>query len=178
MELTLVTANPDKATEVSKILATPIKTVALDIHEIQSLNLEEVLKVKATEAFRQLKLPVIVDDVSLAFDEMKGLPGPLIKWFLDTLGPEGVCRFADLTKTRAATAIVGVGYCDTKGFKAFFGSKKGVIAQYPKGTGGFGWDSVFIQEGFELTRAELSETEYAHASIRKIALDALKSFLQ
>lgn len=178
MEITLVTGNKDKSTQVETILGMPIKTAALDIPEVQSLSLEVVLEAKTREAYRQLQTPVIVDDVSMSLDEMKGLPGPFIKWFLDTIGPEGICRFADLTKTRVATAKVGIGYCDQRGFKAFIGEAKGKIAQTPKGTMGFGWDSTFVQEGFELTRAELSEEEYKNASIRKMALDALKSYLQ
>ena len=114
----------------------------------------------------------------MVIDELKGLPGPLIKWFLDTIGTEGVCRMADMTTTRRATAQVGIGYCDGNGFQAFIGESKGHIADRPAGTRGFGWDSTFIQDGWDNTRAELSENDYAKASIRKIALDALKSYLQ
>lgn len=177
MELTIVTSNTKKAEQIGFFLGIPVKTVTLDIDEIQSLNLLKVLEAKARSAYAELKVPLIVDDVSLDVDELKGLPGPLVRWFLDTVGPEGLCRLADQTQTRAATATVGIGYINANGFKAFTGSKRGKIADHPAGDGGFGWDSVFIQEGFELTRAALTPLEYEHASIRKIPLDALKSYL-
>lgn len=177
MDLTFVTGNRDKAEQYEKILGHPIKTAALEIGEIQSLDLKEILEAKARAAYAELKVPLIVDDVSLSIDELKGLPGPLIKWFLKTIGTEGVCRMADMTKTRRATAHVGIGYCDEHGFMAFIGEGRGHIAERPAGTGGFGWDSTLIQDGWDVTRAELSEDEYARASIRKIALDALKSYL-
>jgi non-canonical purine NTP pyrophosphatase (RdgB/HAM1 family) len=177
MDVTLVTGNTHKADQFAGILGYQLKTVALDIPEIQSLDLIEILEAKASEAFRQLQTPLIVDDVSLVIDELKGLPGPLVKWFVTTIGPEGICRMADMTTARRATAVVGIGYCDKNGFKAFVGEGHGVIAQHPAGTGGFGWDSTLVQDGWDVTRAELSDDEYQKASIRKIALDKCKSYL-
>ena len=177
MTLTLVTGNKDKANQFAKILGYPLETVALDIPEIQSLDLTEILEAKASAAYRQLQVPLIVDDVSLTIDELNGLPGPLIKWFLTSVGAEGVCRLADMTKARRATAQVGIGYYDQNGFRAFIGEGRGHVANHPAGTGGFGWDSTLIQDGWDVTRAELNEEEYLKASIRKIALDSLKSYL-
>lgn len=177
MELTVVTGNKDKAAQIETLLGIPTRAETLELDEIQSLDLVRVLEEKAKAAFLKLKVPLIVDDVSVSIDELKGLPGPFVRWFLDTIGPEGLCRFADQTKTRTAVATVGIGYIDQSGFKPFIASKAGKIADHPSGEGGFGWDSVFIQEGFELTRAALTPLEYEHASIRKVALDQLKEYL-
>lgn len=177
MELTIVTSNAKKAEQIGFFLGIPVKTEALEIDEIQSLDLLRVMESKAKAAYAKLNVPLIIDDVSLEIDELKGLPGPLVRWFLETIGTEGLCRLADQTQTRMATATVGIGYIDASGFKPFTGSKRGKIADHPSGDAGFGWDSVFIQEGFELTRASLTPLEYEHASIRKIPLDALKSYL-
>ncbi len=177
MELTVVTSNAKKAEQIGFYLGIPVKTEALEIDEIQSLDLLKVLEAKAKVAYAMLQVPLIVDDVSVTIDGLKGLPGPLVRWFLDTVGPEGLCRLADQSETRGAEATVGIGYIDASGFKLFTGAKRGKIADHPAGDTGFGWDSVFIQEGFELTRASLTPLEYEHASIRKIPLDALKSYL-
>jgi inosine triphosphate pyrophosphatase len=144
---------------------------------VQSMDLKEILEAKAREAFRQLNRPLIVDDVSMGLDELGGLPGPFIKYWLERVGTDGVCRLADLTKTRRATAQVGIGYCDQSGFWAFTGEGHGHIADSPAGTGGFGWDATFIQDGWDVTRASLTEVEYEKASIRKIALNSLKAHL-
>lgn len=127
MELTIVTSNAKKAEQIGFFLGIPIKTEALEITEIQSLDILAVLEAKAKAAYEKLQVPLIVDDVSLALDELKGLPGPLVRWFLDTIGPEGLCRLADQTQTRAATATVGIGYIDASGFKPFTGSKRGKL---------------------------------------------------
>jgi non-canonical purine NTP pyrophosphatase (RdgB/HAM1 family) len=153
MDLTLVTGNTQKAKQFEQILGYTLKSAALEIPEIQSLDVREILEAKAREAYRQLQTPLIVDDVSLVIDELKGLPGPLIKWFLTTIGPEGICRLADTTHTRRATALVGIGYCDENGFQAFVGEGRGRIADTPAGSGGFGWDSTLIQDGWNVTRA-------------------------
>lgn len=178
MDLVLVSGNAHKAKQYEEILGAPIETVALDLYEIQSLDLKEILEAKARLAYSTLKRPLIVDDVSVEIEELNGLPGPLIKWFLKTIDREGVCRLADMTKTRRAVARVGIGYIDEHGFQAFIGEGQGRIAERPAGTRGFGWDPVFVQDGWDVTRAELSDTEYENASIRKIAIDALKSYLQ
>ena len=177
MNLVLVTGNANKAKQYELILGSPIEAVALDIDEIQSLDLKIILEAKARAAYSELKRPLIVDDVSYEIQELKGLPGPLVKWFVETIGPEGLCRLADQTKDRKVVARVGIGYCDQNGFQSFIGEASGVVPQHAAGTGGFGWDAAMIQDGWEVTHAELSDEEYHKASIRKIALDALKTYL-
>jgi len=176
--LIFVTGNTDKAKEIENQLGIPVESHALDLHEIQSLDLREVLEAKAREAYRHLNRPVIVDDASLTFSELGGLPGPLIKWFVKSMGNDGLCRLADMTNVREAVALVGIGYCNGETFEAFISEKCGRISEKPRGTNGYGWDAVFIQEGYEVTRAELNDDEYREASIRQPALDALKVFLR
>ena len=65
----------------------------LDLPELQG-EPEEIAKSKAREAYNQVKKPVLVEDTSLCFNVLKGLPGPYIKWFLKKLKPEGL---SDLT---------------------------------------------------------------------------------
>jgi non-canonical purine NTP pyrophosphatase (RdgB/HAM1 family) len=172
-----VTGNPDKAKELEMQLGTPVEQHALDLYEVQSLDLREILEAKAREAYKHIQKPVIVDDASVVFTELNGLPGPLVKWFMKSIGNEGLCRLADLTKNRTAVAEVGIGYCNGEHFEAFIVRKNGVISKEPRGTNGYGWDAVFIQEGYDVTRAELDDEEYRGASIRKPALDALRSYL-
>jgi non-canonical purine NTP pyrophosphatase (RdgB/HAM1 family) len=177
-ELVFVTGNADKVQEIKEQLRIPVEHYSLDLYEIQSLDLREVLEAKAREAYRHVQRPVIVDDVSVIFTELGGLPGPLVKWFTRALSNEQICRLADLTKTREAIAEVGIGYCDGENFEAFIVKKRGRIPDAPRGTNGYGWDPIFIQEGYSVTRAELDDAEYEKASIRQPALDALKSYLE
>lgn len=70
---------------------------------------------------------------------MNGLPGPLIKWFLKTIGNQGLFKIAEAFKNYQAEAKTIVGYASTQGeIKYFEGVVKGTIVS-PRGEG-FGWD--------------------------------------
>ena len=51
---------------------------------------EDIAKDKAALAAKQLGKAVVVEDTSLCFNALGGLPGPYIKWFLKNLGPHGL----------------------------------------------------------------------------------------
>lgn len=175
--ITFVTSNQGKADEIGRQTNLPIRAMALDVHEIQSLDVREVIEAKAREAYSLIGSPVLVDDASLSIDELGGLPGALVRWFIKGVGNEGLCRFADQSESRKATATVAIGYYDGNEFVAFIEEVQGTISKHPEGEGGYGWDAVFIQEGHEVTRSSLSPDEYDKASIRRPALDSLKAYL-
>ena len=176
-KLTFITGNEAKAKYLSNYFGIPVNHHKLDLPEIQSLDLEEVVIDKAKRAYEVLKTPVLVEDVSLVFHGLKRLPGPLIKWFLHSLGNEGLSSLVDKLDSRIATATVQFCYCDGKECKVFEGSMEGTISEKPKGEMGFGWDPIFIPKGHTRTWAEMTEDEKHETSIRKIALEKLEKFL-
>jgi XTP/dITP diphosphohydrolase len=177
MKLTFITGNVAKAKYLSDYFHLPVDHIKLDLKEIQSLDLEEVVKDKAERAYEIVKFPVLVEDVSLTFKELKSLPGPLIKWFLETLGNEGICKLASNFKSREALAEVKFAVRDEKGVHTFTGSMAGAIADKPRGKTGFGWDPIFIPQGYTKTWAEMTDNEREKTSMRKIALGQLSIFL-
>jgi non-canonical purine NTP pyrophosphatase (RdgB/HAM1 family) len=150
-KLTFITGNAGKAKYLSGYFNLPVEHIKLDLHEIQSVDLKEVVEDKARRAYEIVKSPVLVEDVSLIFKGMKALPGPLIKWFLETLGNEGLCKLVDGLGTRDALAEVQFAICDESGVQIFSGSKDGTIASTPRGEMGFGWDPIFIPTGYDKT---------------------------
>lgn len=132
----------------------------VDVDEIQSLNLQEVVTHKVKQAYEMIKQPVIVEDTSLIIDAMGQLPGTYIKWFLQELGVKGICTLADAFDSRAATAGAMIAYYDGIDLKVFKRELKGTIAIAPKGESGFGWNVVFIPYGQPKTLAEMSEKEF------------------
>lgn len=176
-KLTFITGNAAKAEQLGRHLQYPVDHLKLDLLEVQSLSLEEVVEYKAKEAFKQTGLPVLVEDTSLTFSAMGKLPGPLIKWFLTELGVEGLCKMLDPYDNRDAIARVVFGYYDGKTLQVFDGEIIGVIANEPRGESGFGWDSVFVPEGWSKTWGEMTIEEQAQTSMRKIALKKLEHFL-
>lgn len=177
MNLTFITGNAGKAKYSADYFHMPIEHKKLDLAEIQSLDLEEVVIDKAKRAYDILKTPVLVEDVSLIFRGLNELPGPLIKWFLESLGNEGLCRLIDNCATRAAFAEVKFAICDENGVHVFSGAMTGNIADAPRGEIGFGWDPVFIPQGFTKTWAEMTDDEKHATSMRKIALEKVSAFL-
>jgi len=174
--VTLVTGNAGKVREVRRYLGEAVEHVDLDLPEIQSLDPREIVEEKAWHAFRELGRPVLVEDVSLVFRALGGLPGPFIKWFESELGHEGLCRLVD-GKDRACVATVTYGYCD--GDEVIFaeGEMRGTVAEHPRGDMSFGWGNIFLPEGEMRTYAELSEEDQTPVSMRREALEKLKSFL-
>jgi len=176
-ELVFITGNAGKAKYLKEYLDIPVEFVNVDLPEIQSLSLREVVEDKADRAFKAVGKPVLVEDVSLTFKAMGKLPGPLIKWFLDSLKNDGLCRLLDSYQDRRAVAEVQFAYCDEKGVTVFESSVNGTISKEPKGEEGFGWDSIFIPEGYDQTWGEMNPSEKHATSMRRLALDKVKKFL-
>ena len=151
------------------------KKVELD--EIQSLDLKKIVEHKVRQAYEIVKGPVLVEDVSLRLDALGGLPGPLIKWFLEEIGAEGICDLANKLDNHKATAEVCYGYFDGKTLKFFIGQKKGTIAPETRGED-FGWNKSFIPEGSAKTYAEMAGEETAKFSLRSTTVyPRIKVFL-
>ena len=79
---------------------------------------------------------------------------------------------------RSAIARCVFGYFDGGKVEFIEGSLSGTIADTPAGENGFGWDKIFIPDGYSLTRASLgpADDEKTYASIKPFA--ELKAFLQ
>ena len=66
----------------------------MELPEIQSLDMEAVLRAKARCAWESVRRPVIVEETGLELAAMNGFPGPLVKWMLEAVGAEGIARTA------------------------------------------------------------------------------------
>lgn len=121
---------------------------------------------------------MIVEDTSLYFDAWKGLPGALVRWFLKTVKCEGLCKMMAGEKNRKAVAESAIAFCNGKATKIVLGKIEGSVPQKPKGKLGFGWDPIFIPQGFKKTFAEMTMEDKNQISMRKLALEKLRSHLQ
>ena len=177
MDLTFITSNQNKADFLAKWLGHPVKHHKLDLDELQALDLHVVVEHKVRQAYDILKTPVLVEDASLTFTAMGRLPGTFIKWFAEEMGYDGLLRLANSLDSQEAIGRVCYGYYDGKELKLFDGEMRGHIASEARGTGGFGFDPIFINDGYDITRAEMDEEAYAKTSYRTDALKKLKPFL-
>lgn len=175
-DITFITGNQAKADYLAKYLDFPIKHVKVYLAEIQSLDLHEVVEHKVRQAYGHIQSPVLVEDVSLEFSAWGRLPGTFIRFFVDELPFETICRMLD-GQNRAAVARCVFGYYDGDKITYIEGGLKGTIADHPAGENGFGWDKIFIPEGYSVTRACLNadDDKKTYASIKPFS--ELKEFL-
>jgi non-canonical purine NTP pyrophosphatase (RdgB/HAM1 family) len=171
-----VTRSPEKRAEVERILDSKLRSQSIDLPEIQAIEVEKVVGFKARLAYEQLdKQPVMIEDTGLYFEAWDGLPGALIKWFIKHVGPDGICRMMETFPNRRAYAKTIVATYDGE-LHAFKGTVNGRIAKEPAGEHGFGWDMIFIPNEDEKTFAEMSLDEKNRYSMRRIALEEMRSF--
>ncbi|MBT6612673.1 MAG: hypothetical protein HOB38_11240, partial [Deltaproteobacteria bacterium] len=96
--IVVITGNAGKMEEIKTLIgleAIEFGYQSLDLPEIQSLDIREIGQFKTKMALTHSRLiesydAVLTDDTALSSDALHGLPGPLIKWFLDRLGQDGL----------------------------------------------------------------------------------------
>ena len=174
---TLVTGNPNKLVEARRLCGHQLTAAAVDLPEIQSLDLGEVLDAKADEAFRRLGRPVIVEETGLELAAMNGFPGPLVKWMLDAVGAVGVARAALALGDGTARAHCMLLYYDGERRLVAEGQTVGELVLPARGESGFGWDPVFQPAGEERTYGEMSAAEKDRIGHRGRAWRALLPLL-
>lgn len=158
-KLILVSSNPNKGIEVERILGVPVLRVSLSLPEIQAATVEEITRHKLEVARSKGHDRIIVEDVSLGFDELGNFPGPYVRWLLEAAGGEGLGAIAYALLNRSALAQCCVAYWDGREARIFMGETAGEILVEPRGKTGFGWDSWFIPKGSVKTFAEMTDAE-------------------
>lgn len=177
MPITFLTGNTGKIKEIQAIIPA-IKSMDLDLPEIQSLDAREVVTDKLRRAYYHHNGEFIVEDTSLYINSLKGLPGPLVKWFLKTVGCAGIATMAEAFGDGSAIAKTIIGYSNNKDDIHFFeGTISGTIVA-PRGNEGFGWDPIFIPNGHSETFAEMSSSAKRKISMRQQAAIKLRTYLE
>jgi XTP/dITP diphosphohydrolase len=190
VRVVLATANPDKLRELAALLEDEFEVVPrpADLAEVEETaeTLEGNARLKAEAVVAATGEPGVADDTGLEVDALGGRPGVYAARYagpgatyadnvaklvseLDGVPPEGrTARFRTVLVALFPHGgeIVAEGWVD------------GLIAEAPRGTGGFGYDAVFVpDDGDGRTFAEMTATEKAAVSHRGRALRALKAQL-
>lgn len=187
--LVLATRNQQKLIELRRILA-PIVTVEVvglddlppfeEAPEVGATFAENALA-KARDAAAATGLPAVADDSGLAVDALNGMPGVLSARWSGRHGGDAANRelllaqLADIPDERRGAAFVCAAAFVIPGSseQVCEAELRGRIGRAPKGTGGFGYDPIFIAEGQTLTTAELTPADKDSISHRGKALRAL-----
>ena len=184
--LLIVTQNLGKAEELKKLLAVDnivIDCKNLPLLEIQSLDIKKIGHCKTVSAlYRRHEIrgydAILTDDTSLTCWSLNGLPGPLIKWFLKTIGTEGLLSLVrNKKKMTVATCLLTLGMVRDRSIYQFEGNVSGKLVE-AKGKSGFGWDSIFQPEGYQVTYGEMDSTTKNRISHRALAAERLREWLK
>ena len=177
-DLIFITGNLNKLEEARKILPEfNILQEDTDLPEVQELNAEVIIREKIRTALKLFDKPVFVEDTSLYLDELNGLPGPLIKWFIKSIHCRGIVDMLSAFKNKSAKAACLIGYGEPPNkILVFKGEIKGEIVE-PRGETKFGWDPIFQPIDSEDTFAEMSKVEKNKISHRAKAFQAFKEYL-
>lgn len=176
--LIILTSSVNKFKDLEEALK-PIETVHenFDLEEIQSLDPKRIIEHKLREA--HLKNPgreFLLDDRSFFIEELNGLPGPFVKWFLESIGDVGIYRMTQNLKSRRAKACAWVGYVNQKGeFYYFQGEVSGVVVE-PRGMLDYGWGPIFLPDGYKKTFGEMNREEKVKISHDGQAIRKFKEF--
>lgn len=179
--ITFVTGNKKKLEEVISILGEtlPFNLISqkIDLPELQGEPCE-VSAEKCRLAAKTVGGPVIVEDTSLCFNALGGLPGIYIKWFLEKTGHEGLNNILAAYEDKSAFAqcIFSLSLGPDSEPITFTGITPGLIVP-ARGPLDFGWDPIFQPDGYDLTYAELPKSIKNTISHRYRSLDKLRDYL-
>src|SRR3712207_4581897 len=135
MRLRFLSSNPSKIAEAKAILsAAGFDLIAVEkkLEEIQSDDVEFLVRDKCIKAFRLIGRPVFVEHTGLYIEALNGFPGGLTQIFWDRLGAERVARLFARDDGHAV-AKTRIGYCDGRCVHQFGGEVAGRLAPEPRG---------------------------------------------
>ena len=151
--LKFITSNKNKLTEFKQIFK--IRMPNIEIQSIMDIEIPELQGDPEKIAYQKIKFalkhekgPIIIEDTSLCYNALGGLPGPYIKDFLRNLKPIGLVKLIE-----------------------------GIIVS-PRGKEDFGWDPIFQPEGYIRTYAELDKNIKNTISHRSKAILSLIDYLK
>ena len=179
MAIKFITGNKTKVREFNETLAPfRVEQLEIDFDEIQELDPHKIIAHKVKEAFKHHSGEFLVEDSSLYLDALGGnFPGPLVKWFNETIGSDGYAELTEKFQNFSARAITILAFAkSSENILYFEGKVKGTIVR-PRGNYKFGYDPIFVPEGQVKTLAELKSEGVFNFSPREIAVKKLKEYL-
>jgi XTP/dITP diphosphohydrolase len=189
MQLCFATNNANKLKEISAMLGADFKLISLqdidvteDIPETSD-TIEANARQKAMYVFEHYAVPCFADDTGLEVKALGGAPGVYsARYAGEQKDPEANTRLLlknlENKSDRSARFKSVICLADESGTYLFEGIINGKIINEKRGAGGFGYDPVFVPDGYEQTFAEMSAELKNQISHRAIAFQKLISFLR
>lgn len=157
--VTFVTGNSRRHDEAKRLLAgIDVAWARLTLAKPAGTEiLEEIATARVKDAYAQLGTPCFVENTGMYLDEHAGQPGTRFKkLFLELGEDEFARRFAGHGMTRVVVAYTANG----ADVALFEGHSEGTLLERPRGEHGYGWDRLWVPNGYDRTLAELSTSKY------------------
>jgi XTP/dITP diphosphohydrolase len=181
LKISLVTSNQGKLREFRSVLepyGVEVEHSDAECDEIQADTLREVV----LSCLQQLEAKglhdFVIDDSGLFVHGLRDFPGVYSAYALKTIGLDGLLRLLDGVKDRSAHFECCVGASIGGEEFVVTGRCDGSIAMRPSGSGGFGFDPLFVPSGYSQTFAEISIGEKNRISHRGKAVQAFSDELR
>lgn len=193
MTIVFASSNQNKIKEINALLPKDIKALGLaDIgitHEIPETanTIKENALLKARFVFDYLKdkqneMPVFADDSGLEVKALNGAPGVFSARYAgipknDANNNQKLLQALNTITKRNARFVTVITLITNENVQVFEGEIKGAIAYEARGNNGFGYDPLFIPQGYRSTFAQLSAETKNTISHRAMAVRQLVLYL-
>ncbi len=182
--IVVVTGNVNKKREIELILSDfgesfeVLTEPSLRKLEIQADQVEDIARAAIENIARVVKprssTYIVVEDDGLYIEALGGFPGPYSEYVYRTIGLRGVLKLLEDVDNRRAVFKSALGvYTPSGKIEVVCGEVSGYIARELRGSGGFGYDPIFVPDGYDLTFAEMSLEEKCRVSHRARAFREL-----
>ena len=174
--ISFATTNRAKLAEALTIFGA-ITPLDIAIPEIQAVDVESVVRAKLEHVLdRSPRGPILVEDTGLYVGKWNGLPGALIKWFVEGMSTAALADtiLNGQTKTSAiARSVVGVAF---QGAIALWAGETTGHIVVPRGEE-LGWNSLFEESTTGFTFGEMSFSQRLEHSMRRDPLERAKNWI-
>jgi XTP/dITP diphosphohydrolase len=191
--IAIASRNPGKIREIRSICADwPVEWITADEHEGAWPDVEETAEsylenalLKAHAVADTVDIPAVADDSGIEVDALGGAPGPRSARYAGKEATEGqnlrmliraVSGVPPAGRTARYRCLAVLAWPDGRELSTE-GTCEGSLVSKPRGTGGFGYDPIFVPAGWDQTMAELPPKEKDRISHRGRAFRALRELL-
>jgi XTP/dITP diphosphohydrolase len=186
-KLIFATSNEKKIKEVKEMIGDLYEVITLKDIQFEGEipepfdTIEENSIYKANFFFEKMQLPCIAEDSGLEVEFLNGRPSAYSARYAgeernDIKNYEKVLNELGDTKERKARFVSIITFRTSEMQEVFDGQMNGSIAYSPMGSNGFGYDPIFIPDGYVKTNAQLTSDEKNAISHRRKALDKLTRY--
>lgn len=180
-----VTANESKHHEVQRLLAgLDIRWERLDLARPAPPpasdpegELEAIARARVLEAFARLGEPCFLESTGLWLYDHDGKPGASFKRAWRELGEEGFAAKYGGSRGVARVVVALAESSAPESVRLFSGSVAGQLLVAPRGVGGYGWDRLWVPDGYDRTLGEMAGSTYV-VNMRAVPYLALGEHLR